>query len=211
MSIDPDTFAAGYDNTPFETAVGRALMNFGALESSLVDAFRDLARMDSSKKASRKVPLFYKMREEYVDLVRKNVTDPIILAELDQLSPDLKALADKRDEITHGVWLDVEGWPPNQKKGKLVWRATVDELLNLPPTVEPTLASQILDLIDEIHQARDRFLRFHAAVISSLTRGSHAQLQHGAHTPLTPQFPTQAVANSVSLSFDVRLDSPSPR
>ena len=141
-----------FQKRPFELTVGRLVMNFGALEASVLFGISELVPFSSSVTPNDKVPnTFGRCLKLFDQLVQLTTQNPSFLAEHKQLMDEIVVLKDKRNDFVHGPWLDMPGTNIDEVKGKLLktnvpLRTLTNELRTARGVTPPEIA-QISDAV----------------------------------------------------------------
>jgi hypothetical protein len=104
----------------FEEPLGRLVMNFGAIEDLLGLGISVLISKDHRVGATVARPLSFDSRLRVYDaLVRLRINDPKTLVDHEALMKDLQSLQQRRNNLIHGAWFDLENTNIDEVKGKL--------------------------------------------------------------------------------------------
>ncbi len=104
----------------FELPLGRLAMSFGALEWVVVKGIATIAAHDLAGRGNDVLPDPFRKKLEYLDArVRERVDDQGLLDAQTELWRDLETHAEKRNNLLHGPWIDVDGTNFDVQKNKL--------------------------------------------------------------------------------------------
>jgi hypothetical protein len=141
-----------YQKRPFELTVGRLVMNFGALEASVLFGISELVLYSPSVTPNDEVPnTFGRSLKLFDRMVRVTIRDRAFLAAHKRLMDEIIWLKDKRNDFVHGPWLDMPGTNIDKVKGKLLktnvpLRTLTNELRTARGVTPPEIA-QISDAV----------------------------------------------------------------
>lgn len=159
-----------FSHRPFELTIGRLVMNFGALEASLLEAVAELLPHVPQQDLSKKVPRsFGKWVDKLDELTRATFPAEALPADHVLMMRELRELADLRHHYIHGAWFDIPGADGSLMKGKVDPAATFGQLLvelGKPSYVFPL---QIAHISDEVAKAIVRFTDYRASLRSALS------------------------------------------
>jgi len=106
-------------------------MNFGCIEYLVLVGIATLAKSDALVEKSAPLPERFSLRLKiFEDLGQRNIATLELREAHKTLVQEIRRLADKRNHLVHGGWIDFDPNNLDKHKGKLVKRGlTVDDLL----------------------------------------------------------------------------------
>ncbi len=143
---------------PFEFALGRAAMNFGALEYSLLCGIAELVPFVPGLNLDNKLETsFGPALKRYDGLVKALVQEPGILIQHDAVMTDLRKLGVNRNTLIHGAWFDAPGHNPDTEKAKVRRHTTIRDLVSPGHAADFIQPLQIVDWFNKVYRERRAF------------------------------------------------------
>ena len=154
---------------PFEFALGRLVMNFGALEYSLISGIAELLPFLPESILTKEADTsFGPALTTYSGFVRQLINDPVLLNGHKSLMAHLRVLKNKRNECIHGAWFDVPGRNIDAEKAKLARHAKLGDLVSPAQHAGFITPAMIVDLFNEVYVACRRLDAHRAAILAAI-------------------------------------------
>ena len=155
---------------PFEFTLGRLVMNFGALEFSIIRGVAELLPFLPTELRTEKVETsFGPMLGKYGNFVKRLIHDPVLLEAHGDLIEKLTELKNKRNDSIHGAWFDVPGSDIDAEKAKLLRHATLGDLMKPNQHAKFITPASIIETSNRVNEASSRLAAHRAAVLASIS------------------------------------------
>lgn len=155
-----------FQKRPFEFALGRGAMNFGALEYSVVQGIKELLPfLPASMLGGDLDTSFIPALNTYNGFVRRLVRDSALWADHKRVDTQLRVLGPERNGLLHGAWFDVPGKNIDWEKGKVKRHTKLRDLLSgqAPDFITPAM---ILDFSNRVYATRRVFDAHRARILA---------------------------------------------